>query len=445
MKKIFSSIIIIAAALLSAACADVDFQFPDPQDIPQYMIKIPIVSATATATNGYSMKGVITPLDEDHTRYNIDFKFDANGIDLKRITIDLEYCERTIHKDKALDGPTEIDLDGKSYIMVVNDYVKDVQYEITASVIPCPEPVLSATCQCGDASSKAEIDNVEHTIKFYISNANIDIHHLDVNIHYNARAELGEGAFESRKDMDLSTPYEFHVSDAVNDLTYTLSASYLALPILIPYDQVSVFRVDGDALVTDDGGVNTNYMFDGVWVPAYGDESKIEHHRVYWRMTSAEDIAAHGDFLLFDVGETVTMAQSAMHPYSNYDAHDVLVYEIYAYKTSTTEAPTSFSPTDSDWIKIIDGDDSQCWTDAQAVFADVSLKGTDKDPVAQKQIHGTIEGVSVPPARYYAFKMVKNCYEAQPSFYSKKLGWNPTNRWHWGALTELEVWKFKKD
>lgn len=434
----------MAAALLAVSC-DVDFQFPDPELIPEYMIKVPIVSATATATNGYSMKGTITALDEDHTRYNIDFQFDANGIDLSRLTIDLEYCKRTIHKDGALDGPTELDLNGKPYTLTVNDYEKDVEYQITASVIPCREPVLSATIQCGTATDKADIDNYEHTIRFYITNSEIDLSHADIYIRYNERTTLKEGAFESRKDMDLTEPYEFYVNDAVNDLKYTIIASYLSRPVLISPDQLSVFRIEGDAFVTDDGGVNTDYMFDGIWSARYDGKIAIEHHRVFWRMTNAEDQALHGDFLCFDTEVPVVLSQVALHPYDNYDAMDVLVYEIYAYKASTTVPPTSFSTTDSDWVKIIEGDDSECWAQGRAVFDNLDLVGTDEDPLTHQQIHTTISGISVPSARYYAFRSVKNCYESQPKYYSEKLGWNPTNRWHWASFTELEVWQYSKN
>lgn len=444
MKKTLSYLAIAAAMLAAFASCDTDYEFPDPDTIPQYQIKIPVVSAKATATNGYSMPGEITALNEDHTRYSIDFRFDANGIDLTKLKIEIEYCSRTILKENAFDGEKEIDLKNKSYAMTVNDVVNDIEYVITASVIPCQEPVLKATAVSNGLTEIAEIDNIAHTIKFFLTSSTFDITNMDITLLFNGRAELGDNTF-TNKTVDLSSPYEMLIGDSVETHKYIITAEFLNIPELIPYQQIDVFRVEGDAMMSEEKSSSTDYMFDGVYIKKFNGASAIEHHQVYWSMVGDEAISAHGDFLLFDVSEPVVVAQACVHPYDSYNSHDPLLWAVYAYKASTTIAPDSFSTGSSDWVKIIAGDDRALWDEAMAVRENTDLIGTDADPCTKQQIHGTIEGITIPSARYFAFVMEQNCYQVQPAYYTKQLGWNPTNRWHQCSFTELEVWRYLKN
>lgn len=445
MKKLFTIISLVVAALAGVTSCDTDYVFPNPETIPEYMIKVPIVTAKATATNGYSMEGTITPLNEDNSEYSIDFKFDANGIELDKLTLEMEYCKRTILKDNAFQGPAVLDLKGKSYAMTVNDCEKDVKYTITASVIPCQEPVLGATATSSEGLvENADIDNVNRTIKFFFSSDKFDVSSVDVSITYNSRAELGENAF-TKKTLDLSTPYKMKVGDAVEFHEYTISAQVLNLPVLIPYGQCKVIRVDGDApLALSESTVKEEYMFDGTWVRKYNGQPDMKHYRIYWYMSKEEDIAAHGEFLIFDAGEPVILAQAALHPYNNYSDHDVIKYAIYAYKGSNDIAPDAFSEGSSDWVKVLEGDDTDQWQLARDVQENTALIGTEDDPLTITQIHPVLNDITIPNARYFAFVKVMNCYEFQPDYYAKILGWKPTNRYHYASFTELELWRYKK-
>ncbi|MCQ2183885.1 MAG: hypothetical protein MJY62_00550 [Bacteroidales bacterium] len=449
MKKILEYIAIAATVGFSAVSCEVDYQFPDPSLIPQYQIKEPVVGAKATAPNGFSVNGEITALNEDHTRYTIDFNFDANGIDLSRLNVEINYCSRTKLLDGAPDGPTVMDLDHKSHVMKVNDIVQDVEYTISAAVIPCKNPIISAIATSDETVEKAEIDNEAHTISFFVTSKSFDLSAMNVTLEYNPRATPGEKAFTTAV-VDLTSPYEFRVFDSVNTLTYTMTAVFLNKPVLIPFSNINVFRVDGDAIVVgpksmypdnpDLGvdGSDVKYMFDGQAALKYGGNADIKHQQMFWRMSDQEIASGHGDFLLFDVSEPAKVSQVALHPYSNYEYQDPLMYAIYAYTASNTVAPTSFQTYDNDWTLIVNADDSPVWVLEQAVKQDASLIGTGQDPMAVQQIHKTIEGVQVPKARFYAFVMLKNCYELHPTVYP-----NASARKHWCSITELEVWSYQ--
>ena len=102
-------------------------------------------------------------------------------------------------------------------------------------VYPVTVPIKAATATSGGATASGVIDNNAHTIDFAFESSEANLSAVSVHLDLSSRAKCEE--FAQDKVVNLSQPYSFVVNNAVDDITFTLSARMVetADPVLSAY------------------------------------------------------------------------------------------------------------------------------------------------------------------------------------------------------------------
>ena len=100
---------------------------------------------------------------------------------------------------------------------------------------PVTVPIKAATATSGGVTANGVIDNNAHTIDFAFESAEVNLSAVSVHIELSPRAACVE--FAEDKVVDLNNPYSFVVNNAVEDITFTISARMVetADPVLSAY------------------------------------------------------------------------------------------------------------------------------------------------------------------------------------------------------------------
>lgn len=107
-------------------------------------------------------------------------------------------------------------------------------------VYPVTVPVKSATATSAGAVCQGVIDNDAHTIWFGFDAEGVNLSAVSVKLEYSHRAVATE--FVEETVVDLTKPYAFTVNNAVEDISFTMSAGVVATttPVIEAYAVSSV-------------------------------------------------------------------------------------------------------------------------------------------------------------------------------------------------------------
>lgn len=314
------------------------------------------------------------------------------------------------------------------------------QFDTEIPTYPLTQLVKSATATAGDETVEGVVDNDAHTVTFVFNNTK-DFTSTEIKFNFPSRVVLKDGAVEELTvDLNAGKTYSFVLNNLEEDVTYTVVA-YRASVVQVDRTQCSVIKgLTGDAdpskmeTAASNSGYGTGcaYLFDGRWLTKKDGYGDVHYQCFGWEMASLQGSNGEtfGNAYTVDFGSPMRVAKMQFIPYRPYSEHAAALYEIYAW--------------------TLDGEPSGDWANWQLIASvDDSAKWDIIKTVKKGETHTLItEGTtvdfkysSVPLARYYRVKIVKNFYE----YYQDKMDKDWATRKYWYDVSELQVWRYNLD